>query len=309
MAEITWIKLTTNIFEDEKINFIESLPDSDMLIVIWLKLLTMAGKINDGGFIYLTEKMPYTPEMLANKLKRPLNTIKLALKTFQELEMIEIIGNKIFISKWEKHQAIDEMAKIKAQTRERVARHREIKRLEMNSLTCQYCGGIATGYDHIVATARGGSDDISNKVECCIECNRIKNDKPLIDFLNNNRNRINNEIIKNNDKLKRLVTLCNVTDRYTVTHCNGIDIEEIKKENKKRNIFSVPSVDEIKEYCQQRQNKINANSFYDYYQSKGWMIGKNKMKDWQACIRTWEHKDKKEVSPYTREEIPYNAFN
>lgn len=82
-----------------------------------------------------------------------------------------------------------------------------------------------------------------------------------------------------------------------------------KKVNKDKNIFTIPSIEQIKEYCQQRQNSINANSFYDYYQSKGWMIGKNKMKDWQACIRTWEHKDKKEVSPYTREEIPYNAFN
>lgn len=215
MAEITWIKLTTNIFEDEKINFIESLPDADMLIVIWLKLLTMAGKINDGGFIYLTEKMPYTPEMLANKFNRPLNTIKLALKTFQELEMIELIENKIFISKWEKHQSIDEMAKIKEQTRQRVARHREKKQLE-----------------------------------------------------------------------------CNVTVTLPVTQCNAIEENKKEKEKEKKNIFIKPSIEEIKEYCQQRQNNINANSFYDYYQSKGWMIGKNKMKDWKAAIRTWEAKEK-----------------
>lgn len=132
MAEITWIKLTTNIFEDEKINFLESLPEADMLIVIWLKLLTMAGKINDGGFIYLTEKMPYTAEMLSSKFNRPLNIIKLALQTFHELEMIELIGNKIFISKWEKHQAVDGMAKIKEQNRQRVAKHREKKQLECN---------------------------------------------------------------------------------------------------------------------------------------------------------------------------------
>lgn len=65
-----------------------------------------------------------------------------------------------------------------------------------------------------------------------------------------------------------------------------------KKVKKDKNIFRVPSIDEIKEYCQQRQNNINANSFFDYYQSKGWMIGKNKMKDWKAAIRTWEAKEK-----------------
>lgn len=129
MAEITWIKLTTNIFEDEKINFIESLPESDMLIVIWLKLLTLAGKINDGGFIYLTEKFPYTSEMLANKFKRPLNTIKLALETFERLEMIELIENKIYVSNWEKHQNIDGMDKIREQNRLRKQKQREKQKL------------------------------------------------------------------------------------------------------------------------------------------------------------------------------------
>lgn len=56
----------------------------------------------------------------------------------------------------------------------------------------------------------------------------------------------------------------------------------------KGNIFKIPLVDEIVRYCLERNNKVDANYFFDFYQSKNWMIGKNKMKDWKACVRTWE---------------------
>lgn len=65
-----------------------------------------------------------------------------------------------------------------------------------------------------------------------------------------------------------------------------------KKHNKKSSRFTPPSLDQIIIYCQERNNKINPDQFVNFYQSKNWMIGKNKMKDWKACIRTWEAKDK-----------------
>lgn len=58
--------------------------------------------------------------------------------------------------------------------------------------------------------------------------------------------------------------------------------------------FIKPSVEEIRAYCAERQNHLDAQSFYDFYESKGWMIGKDKMKDWRACIRTWEQRRKGE---------------
>jgi hypothetical protein len=53
-------------------------------------------------------------------------------------------------------------------------------------------------------------------------------------------------------------------------------------------------VEEIRAYCAERQNRLDAQSFFDFYESKGWMIGKDKMKDWRACIRTWEQRRKTE---------------
>lgn len=82
-------------------------------------------------------------------------------------------------------------------------------------------------------------------------------------------------------------------------------IKKDKKEKKEKNYFVIPKIEEIKNYCNERNNKINPLQFYDYYQSKGWMVGKNKMKDWKAAIRTWEQKSKANSPPPT----PYTEYN
>lgn len=56
--------------------------------------------------------------------------------------------------------------------------------------------------------------------------------------------------------------------------------------------FTPPQLSEIDEYCKDRNNAVDANKFHDFYQSKGWMVGKNKMKDWKAAVRTWEKEEK-----------------
>jgi DNA-binding Lrp family transcriptional regulator len=57
--------------------------------------------------------------------------------------------------------------------------------------------------------------------------------------------------------------------------------------------FKIPTLEEVTDYCRERNNTLDAQNFIDFYSSKGWLVGKNKMKDWQACIRTWETNDKK----------------
>ena len=81
----------------------------------------------------------------------------------------------------------------------------------------------------------------------------------------------------------------NFKDNNTSINNTSIIKEKIiKKKN-----FIVPKVIEIKDYCRLRDNGINAEQFYDFYQSKGWMVGKTKMKDWKAAIRNWERNRKK----------------
>lgn len=129
MSEIKWIKITTDIFENRKIRQIESLPDGDAIIVIWLKLLTLAGSINDQGQVYFTKEIPYTEEMMATQFNRPLSTVKLALKVFVEFGMIDIVDDILKISNWEKYQNVDGLERIREQTRKRVAKHREKQKM------------------------------------------------------------------------------------------------------------------------------------------------------------------------------------
>ena len=136
MAEIKWIKITTDIFDDEKILLIETMPEADSLIVIWFKLLAFAGKSNNNGVFMLSEKIPYTEEMLATIFRRPINTVRLALSTFEQFGMIEYMDGVLTISNWEKHQNVDGMEKIREQNRKRVAAHREKQKLLSGNVTC-----------------------------------------------------------------------------------------------------------------------------------------------------------------------------
>lgn len=125
MADIKWIKIATNVFDDQKIRMIETMPEGDSIIVIWFKLLTLAGKINDGGFVYFMRDIPYTDQMLSTYLNRPLPTVQLALSTFIKFGMIEIVDDIIFLSNWEKHQNIEGMERIREQNRIRKQNQRE----------------------------------------------------------------------------------------------------------------------------------------------------------------------------------------
>lgn len=128
MAEIKWIKISCDLFNDEAIRLIEQMPDGDAIIVIWLKLLITAGKINDNGFLYFRKEIPYTDEMLSTVFNRPLNTIRLALSTFERFGMIQITTERgIYITNWEKYQNIEGMERAKelAKMRKRKQRARE----------------------------------------------------------------------------------------------------------------------------------------------------------------------------------------
>lgn len=127
MSDIKWIKITTGMFDDEKIKIIEKMPDADALLVIWIKLICQAGRVNDGGYVYLADGFPYNEEDLSTVFNRPVNTIRLALKTFEKLKMIEITERGIFLINFEKNQNIEAMLRIRELTRDRVRKFREKK--------------------------------------------------------------------------------------------------------------------------------------------------------------------------------------
>lgn len=219
MNEIKWIKIDVTLFDNRKIKAIRTLPEGDSIVVIWLQLLCLAGRVNDYGSVYITKEMPYTEQILANECGVPVSTIQLAIKTFQSMGMVEIVEDIIYISNWEKYQAIEKMELIKQQNRDRKRRQRE------------------------------------------------------------------------RDKQRLLDSHVTVTQDVTQSHATDIDIDIRDKNNKK---FIKPSVKEIADYCNNNNYNIDAERFYDYYESKGWKVGKAPMKDWKAAVRMWSRNNKQE---------------
>ena len=225
-ADVKWIKIVTDIFDDDKILLIESMPDADSIIVIWFKLLCLAGKQNNSGVFLLNGRIAYTDEMFSTIFRRPLNTVRLALKTFEQFGMIEIINDTVTIPNWEKHQKLDALEASREATKTRVARYRE--------------------------------------------------------------------------KQKLLADTCNVTSNVTVTDGNADRIDKNRLEEnrvdrdgeKKRKRFTAPTVDEVEAYAKEKgYTNFSAQRFVDYYESKGWVVGKSPMKDWKAAVRGWVARD------------------
>ncbi len=129
MAEVKWIKITTDVFDDEKILLIESLPEADSIIVIWFKLLCLAGKQNNSGVFIMGNKIAYTDKMLATIFRRKEATVQFALQTFEQFGMIELVDGVITIPNWGKHQSLDAYEKKKQRDRERIAKKRAEQRL------------------------------------------------------------------------------------------------------------------------------------------------------------------------------------
>lgn len=239
-SEVKWIKIVTDIFDDEKILLIESMPDCDSIIVIWFKLLCLAGKQNNGGVFMLNERIPYTDEMFATIFRRPVNTVRLALKTFEQYGMIEIINNTVTIPNWEKHQSLDRIEKGREQARKRMAAMRERQKQ--------------------LALSEAKKEECSHNVTQMLR-------------------------VTEGEQLRNVTQIEREGEREREGD-NIIMGDESPKKAPKR--FTPPSLDEVRAYCQERGNNVDAERFVDYYTSNGWHVGKNPMKDWKAAVRTWE---------------------
>lgn len=227
MADVRWIKIATDIFDDEKILLIESLPDSYAIITVWFKLLCLAGKQNNSGVFIMNDKIPYTDKMLATIFRMKESTVKMALETFEQFGMIETIDSVITIPNWGKHQSLDQLEERKQYMRD----YMQKRRAKQKEIACK------------------DNSKVNGKVNSKVNVNTLE------------------------EEIEE-------------------EIEEEKEKKSKR--FTPPTVEEVKNYCLERQNNVDAEQFVDFYSSKGWKVGSNSMKDWKACVRTWERRNKTE---------------
>ena len=131
-----WVKLSTGLFNHRKILILQASPNGDSLIAFWVRLICMAGEINDDGLIYVTSNVPYTVTTLAKVTGKDEELVREALDSFQELDMIDIDDDGfIRLVKWAEHQNINALNKLKGsdagdakeKARERMRRYRERK--------------------------------------------------------------------------------------------------------------------------------------------------------------------------------------
>jgi len=229
MADVKWIKLMTNMFDNKKIKKIRRLPEGNNIILTWIYILTKAGECNKHGGLFLTDTIPYSEQDISDDLDFPIDVIRIAIITLERFSMLEMFEDILYIKNWGEYQNIEGLDKIKEQTRLRVAKFRGIKKLS----------------------------------DANIESNAT----------------------------------CNVT----VTEGNATELElelELDKEKDIKNIVDKPQIppliENVRTYCKERSNSIDVDKWYDFYCSKGWLIGKNKMKDWKAAVRTWERSEIKQ---------------
>lgn len=237
MADVKWIKITTDMFDNRKIKHLRRLPEGNSIVLIWVMLLTMAGRCNSGGLIFLTENIPYTTKMLADELGFEENTVQLALQALEQFNMIVTDQGFFTIAGWDEYQNIEGMERIREQNRLRKAAQRERQKALPMSRDC-----------HVNVTNCHATDIDKEK------------DKEL-------------------DK-----------EIY-----GGADAPAPKKSTK----FIPPTVEEVAAYCRERNNRVDASRFVDFYTTKGWMVGKNKMKDWKSAVRTWERNSSGYQKPAT----------
>ena len=177
MADVKWIKMATNIFDNRKIRLIESLPDGDAIIVIWMKLLCLAGNINDSGMVYFTKEIPYTEQMMATQFNRPLATVQMAMRTFEQFGMVEIINDILHISNWEKYQNIEGMDKIREQNRIRKQKQREKQKLLLEDNS-----HVTSRDSHVTDKIRIEEDKNKIRIEEDKNKIRIEEDKERINY-------------------------------------------------------------------------------------------------------------------------------
>lgn len=123
-SNVQWIKITTDVFDDEKILLIDSMPEADKILIIWFKLLCLAGKQNNKG-VFMFNGVPYTTKMLSTILRRDEDTIQNAIDIFEAYGMIHYEGNAIVITNWGKHQSLDKIEANNAYMREYMQKYRK----------------------------------------------------------------------------------------------------------------------------------------------------------------------------------------
>lgn len=252
-SDVKWIKICSDIFDDEKIMLIENLPSADSIIVIWFKLLCLAGKNNNSGVFILNDKIAYTDEMLATVFRRDINTVRLALKTFENYGMIEIVSGVYTIPNWGKYQNLDKIEQKSQYMRNYM---QEYRKKQKDKIECKTNSKL---YSKINSKANVSSAEVYNK-----ELDKKELDNKEKEIEEENDLIVSKDTIRQTD-VQRIITEWNRLEEIGI---NPVKRMTPKREQAVKARIRQNHIDDILEAIE----NIRHSSFLQGQNKNGWMV-------------------------------------
>lgn len=247
MSDARWVKFEVNMYDDTKLKIIDDLDNRDSVHYFWTRFLVLTGKINRGGYLYITDNIPYIIKTLAIEFNRSVDEVKSAIKVLKKLEMIEFTEDKVFkIKNWEKHQNVEGMERYRQLNRERVANHRA-KKKEINKKNEDK---VNNDIPKMTKDDKQNNNEKIDNVDIQVKENASDFAEEVI------KSNLNNGNITENDNEDNTNNKCNVSSNYDNSKCNITVTEQIKKENKNK-----------KENKKESKSKFEINNEIDIEQS------------------------------------------
>lgn len=252
-SDVKWIKICSDIFDDEKIMLIENLPSADSIIVIWFKLLCLAGKNNNSGVFILNDKIAYTDEMLATVFRRDINTVRLALKTFENYGMIEIVSGVYTIPNWGKYQNLDKIEQKSQYMRNYMQEYRKKQKDKIECKTNSKLYGKANSKTNV------SSAEVYNK-----ELDKKELDNKEKEIEEENDLIVSKDTIRQTD-VQRIIDEWNTLEEFGITPVKRMTP---KREQAVKARIRQNHMDDILEAIE----NIRHSSFLQGQNKEGWMI-------------------------------------
>lgn len=252
-SDVKWIKICSDIFDDEKIMLIENLPSADSIIVIWFKLLCLAGKNNNSGVFILNDKIAYTDEMLATVFRRDINTVRLALKTFENYGMIEIVSGVYTIPNWGKYQNLDKIEQKSQYMRNYMQEYRKKEKDKIECKTNSKLYGKANSKTNV------SSAEVYNK-----ELDKKELDNKEKEIEEENDLIVSKDTIRQTD-VQRIITEWNSLEEFGI---NPVKRMTPKREQAVKARIRQNCVEDILEAIE----NIRRSTFLQGQNKNGWMV-------------------------------------
>lgn len=257
MAKVSWIKIEIEMFSNRKIKQIRKMPEGNNIVLIWVMLLTMAGRCNSNGIIFLTENIPYTTKMLADELDFEESIIQLALTVLEKFGMITRDSELLSIPGWEEHQSADELEKIRDQNRKRVAEYRERQKNKVALLCKKDDVTLQKRYSNITVTEQNKNKDKDLELDLDIELDKDK-EKDINDLI------VSKDTIRQTD-VQRIINEWNALEEFGI---NPVKRMTPKREQAVKARIRQNHMDDILEAIE----NIRHSSFLQGQNKEGWMI-------------------------------------